>query len=183
MNVSTSWRQLTTRTAYENPWIRVVEDQVVRPDGTDGIYGVVEIRNTAVVVVALDEQDRVLLLDVDRYTVGLSIEVPAGGSDGEDPLVGAQRELLEETGFEASEWTQIGQLNALNGICRADAVVFLARDLHKTAEGHDQVAEGISLVRWVPWREVLDMIRSGDITDSEAISSLMFAALHLQRAS
>ncbi len=60
-----------TRTAYENQWIRVREDQVVRPDGTDGLYGVVEVRQPAVFVVALTEADEVVLITVDRHTTGV----------------------------------------------------------------------------------------------------------------
>ncbi len=76
------WTTRSSRTAYENRWIRVREDDVVMPDGTDGVYGVVELHHPAVFVVALDDDERVLLVDVDRDTVGRSLEVPAGWSDG-----------------------------------------------------------------------------------------------------
>src|SRR5690606_33260933 len=81
-----SWQTKTSRTVYENPWIRVREDEVVRPDGSDGIFGVVDLQNEAAFVVALDDDDRVLLVHIDRYTVGSSWEVISGGTDGEDPL-------------------------------------------------------------------------------------------------
>ena len=91
---------------YANQWIRVREDEVLRPDGTEGIYGVVEVRQPAVFVVAVTEDDRVLLVTLHRYTTGtISVEVPAGGSDGEDLEVAARRELLEETGLSAGTLT------------------------------------------------------------------------------
>ena len=65
-----------------------------------------------------------------RYTIGRrSLEVPAGATDGEDPLVAAQRELREETGIVAAQWTPLGGMNALNGIADAPELVFLATDL------------------------------------------------------
>jgi 8-oxo-dGTP pyrophosphatase MutT (NUDIX family) len=145
------WKTRTTRTAYENAWIRVREDHVTRPDGSAGLYGVVELR-PAVFVVALDDQDRVALIEIDRYTVGASLEVPGGGSDDQEPLVAAQRELREETGLEASEWTQLGDVWALNGAAQAREHVFLARGLTAmTDAAHSQLEEGISGVRFVPF--------------------------------
>ncbi|WP_141823136.1 NUDIX domain-containing protein [Humibacillus xanthopallidus] len=190
-----SWPVTRTRVAYENPWIVVREDEVVRPDGSPGTYGVVELRRPAVFVVALTDADEVVLVTVDRHTVGTSIEVPAGGTDGEDPLVAARRELDEETGLTAGTWRRVGEMSALNGICRAPEVVYLATDLHEVgtaadsaAPGHgddarsgEQIAEGISAVSRVPVSEVLDMIRRGEITDGETVAALMLALLELGR--
>ena len=180
-----SWPTRARRTVYENPWIRVTEDEVVRPDGGDGIYGVVELRNVAVFVVALTDDDEVVLVTLDRHTVGESVEVPAGGAEGDDPLVAAQRELLEETGLEASEWREIGRMDALNGICRAGEVVFLATGLRESAPtarpDHHQAEEGIRGVRRVPWAEAIRMVRHGEIRDGETVAALMYAALALGR--
>jgi 8-oxo-dGTP pyrophosphatase MutT (NUDIX family) len=120
------WQVTSSRIAYENPWIQVVEDQVVGPDGAPGLYGVVELKHPAVFVVAVNERDEVLLETVDRHTVGPSLEIPAGGSDGEDLLAAAKRELYEETGYAAEHWQSIGSMDALNGVCRAPEHVFLA---------------------------------------------------------
>ena len=177
-----SWPVRARRTVYENPWIRVTEDEVVRPDGGDGIYGVVELRNVAVFVVALTDDDEVVLVTLDRHTVGESIEVPAGGAEGDDPLIAAQRELLEETGLEASEWREVGRMDALNGICRAGEVVFLATGLRESAHAAaSQAEEGILHVRAVPWGEVMRMVRHGEIRDGETVAALMYAALALGR--
>lgn len=177
-----TWPTRARRIVYENPWITVTEDEVVRPDGRDGIYGVVELRNDAVFVVAMTDDDEVLLVTVDRHTVGESIEVPAGGTDGEDPLVAARRELLEESGHEAAEWREIGRMTALNGICRAGEIVYLATGLrHVASVAESQAEEGISRVQAVPWREAVRMVRDGEITDGETVAALFYAAAALGR--
>ena len=175
-----AWETKDSRTAYENAWIRVREDQVVRPDGTDGVYGVVELRQPAVFIVAVTDDDEVVLVTLDRHTTGPSVEVPAGGTDGEDPLLAAQRELLEETGFSATDWVHVGTMQALNGVCEAPEHVYVARGLSQAdATGHHE--EGISEVRTVPFPEVLAMVANGTITDGETVAALMYAALHLGR--
>jgi len=177
------WQVTESWIAYENPWIRVVEDHVVGPDGLPGMYGVVELRQPAVFVVAVNERGEVLLETVDRHTVGPSVEVPAGGSKGEDLLVAAKRELYEETGYVAESWRYIGSMNALNGLCRAAEHVFLAQGVSRVAAGVDADAEGISDVRWVPWPEVLRMVETSEITDGETVASLLHAAIALGKVS
>lgn len=175
------WTTRAERRMYENRWIRVDEYDVSGPHG-DGIYGVVSMQHPAVFVVALDDDDRVCLITLERYTTGRSVEVPAGGSDGEDPLIAAQRELAEETGLAARSWSLLGQMNALNGIARAPEYVFLARDIHPADAVTDGRAdEGIDTVQWVPFTDVLTMIAAGEITDGETIAALAYAGIALGR--
>ncbi|QDW63298.1 NUDIX hydrolase [Oerskovia sp. KBS0722] len=195
------WTTESTRTAYENPWIRVREDRVIRPDGAPGIYGVVELRWPAVFVVALTDADEVVLVTQHRYTTDtLSIEVPAGASDGEEPLVAAQRELLEETGLRAREWVRVGGMDALIGVAKAPEHVFVARGLTGALDrwgtgdsdapgltgrlrgpSSSQAEEGISRVEAVPFAEVLAMISAGTIRDGETIAALALVGLWLGR--
>lgn len=182
-----AWQTVTSRVAYENPWITVRQDDVLTPDARPGRYGVVEVR-PSVFVVALTDDDEVVLVTTDRYTVGPgSVEVPAGGTDGQEPLVAAQRELAEEAGLTAREWTQVGEIDALNGVARAVEHVFVARGLAPVADAaataDEQALEGITAVRAVPFGEALEMVRTGVIRDGETVAALALAALHLGRLS
>jgi 8-oxo-dGTP pyrophosphatase MutT (NUDIX family) len=172
-----SWRTLSTKVVYRNPWISVREDQVVRPDGSTGRYGVVETAGPSAFVVALSDADELLLVTQDRYPTGRpSVELPAGNAAHEDPLAAAQRELQEETGYVAASWTPLGVLESMNGICTELQHVFLAREL--THVGTDAQAEdGITDVQWVPFDEVLERVRTGAITDGQSASSLLLALL------
>lgn len=191
-----SWPTQESRVAYANPWIVVREDTVTRPDGSPGSYGVVELRQPAVFVVALTDADEVVLVTVDRHTVGPSIELPSGGTDGQDPLVAARRELAEETGLVAQRWRQVGTMQALNGICQASEHVFLATGLsaqsehgadagHAATPGHEaaQGEEGISAVQRLPMQQVLQLVADGVITDGETIAALLHALIALRRVS
>ncbi len=178
------WPVTATRTVYENAWIRVREDAVVRPDGSPGTYGVVSLHHEAVFVVALTRDEEVVLIEVDRHTVGLSLEVPSGGTDGQEPLVAAARELREETGLVAGGLQVIARMSSLNGICEAPGQVVLATGVHDPGEGglpDEQALEGIRSVRTVPWAELVRLIGSGAITDNESVAAIGYAAAHLGR--
>ena len=175
------WQTLGSRVAYENPWIRVREDAVLRPDGEPGVYGVVEVRSPAVFVVPVTEADEVVLVAVDRYSLGgLSWEVPAGGTDGEEALAAAGRELREEAGLAARSLVDLGPVHSLNGVARAPGRVVLATGLHAVG-GAEQEAEGITGVRTVPIPELLALIGAGEITDNESLGALLLALVRLGR--
>lgn len=177
------WQTRASRMAYENPWIRVREDDVIKPDGGSGIYGVVQVRHPAVFIVPLTEAGEVVMVRLFRYTIGReSLEVPAGGTDGEEPLLAAQRELREETGLEADEWRDLGEYWSLIGVADAPGRIFLARGLRRADGAVDGAAareEGITETLAVPWADVMDMVRTGQISDSETLGALLRTALVL----
>jgi 8-oxo-dGTP pyrophosphatase MutT (NUDIX family) len=173
-----SWQQLSTREVYANHYIRVLEDEVTRPDGSAGMFGLLEVRNPAVFVVPVTADDQVVLVHCDRYTTGTSWEVPAGGTDGEELRVAGERELAEETGYLAARWDHLGGQWGLNGVARSRIEVFLARDLTRTSATYDE-SEGIDAVEAFTWRDVRAMLRDGRINDNESAGALLLAAIEL----
>lgn len=167
------WRVVGSRAVYENPWISVREDEVIRPDGDPGIYGVVHYKNTAVGVLPI-EDGHVYLVGQYRYPLErYSWEIPEGGCpEGEEPLEAARRELREETGFEARHWEKLGEADLSNSVADERAVWFLATGLtpgEQTPEGTEVIG-----VRRVPLGEALAMALGGGMRD--ALSQL--ALLH-----
>jgi 8-oxo-dGTP pyrophosphatase MutT (NUDIX family) len=171
------WRRRSRRVAYANPWLTVFHDEVTRPDGGAGIYGVVHFENVAVGVVAIDDEDRVALVGQHRYALDeVSWEIPEGGSPrDEDPLGGAQRELREETGASATTWRELCRVHLSNSVSDEVALLYLATGL---AHG-DPDPEGTEELelRWVPFSEALAMVDRGEITDAISIIALQRVAL------
>jgi 8-oxo-dGTP pyrophosphatase MutT (NUDIX family) len=167
----------TRRIAYENAWITVWHDEVDRPDGSAGIYGVVHFANLAAGVVALDDQDRIVLVGQHRYTLdAYSWEIPEGGvPTGESALEGARRELREETGVEARTWHELARVDLSNSISDERAVLFLATNLTH-GEAEPEPTEALDL-RWVPFDEALAMTIDGRITDVMSVAAIQRVAL------
>ena len=171
------WTRRARRVAYENAWITVWHDDVSRPDGGAGIYGVVHFANLAAGVVALDEHDRVVLVGQHRYTLDeWSWEIPEGGvPPGEAPLDGIRRELREETGIEAAEWIELARVHLSNSISDEAGVLYLATHLTH-GDAAPEPTESLE-VRWLPFDEALAMTLDGRITDALSIIGLQRVAL------
>jgi 8-oxo-dGTP pyrophosphatase MutT (NUDIX family) len=169
---------------YANPWITVREDDVIRPDGKPGIYGVVEMR-PSVGVVALNHTGQIALVSQWRYTLGKpSLEIPTGGcDDGEPPPDAARRELAEETGLTAGNWERFGTVDQSNGVTTDIAHVFLARELAALPGGSGrgdgkwgQEDEDITVV-WLPFSRAVELALSGEITEAVSVAGILRVAL------
>ena len=174
---SNPWRRVSRRVAYDNPWIEILHDDVIRPDGEPGIYGVVHFKHLAIGVVPMDAQDRVLLVGQFRYTMDhYSWEVPEGGGDfDEDPEAAARRELVEETGYRGGVWRELCRAELSNSVSDEVTIMFVATDL-EAGEASPEGTEQIEM-RWVPFHEAMAMIRAGDIRDAMTILALRQLAL------
>ena len=170
---------LTTRIAYENRWTRVREDTVRRPDGSEGLYGVVE-RSDFVVVVPLAD-GRITLVEQYRYPVRARLwELPMGmweQAPGTDPVVLAAAELREETGLVAASMRRVGEMFQGAGYSNQRGHVFLATGL--TQGRHDREASERDLTcRAFPLAEVEAMVRDGVLRDAMSIAALGMLRIH-----
>ncbi len=175
------WKTLSRRPIYENPWISLQEDQVIRPDGQPGIYGVVHFKNRAIGVLPVDDDGRIWLVGQYRYTLDLySWEIPEGGGPlDEPPEEAALRELREETGLVAEHLEFLGKVHLSNSV--SDELGYLYRATGLTPgpnapEGTEQLQ-----VRRVEWSEAWEMLRRGEITDSLSVIALLKEAMHPDR--
>lgn len=172
--------QLTTRVAYETPWIRVREDEVLWPSGSVGVYSVVERDDYALVMPR--EGDGFWLVEQYRYPIGRRAwEFPAGGwphgSAGGDAHALASAELREETGLRAGRLLHLGRLNEAYGFVSQAVDVFLAEDLEHGE--HEREATELDMVqRWFSDAEVSRLVRSGAIVETAAVAALGLFWMH-----
>jgi len=166
------WGKVSTRVVYDNPWIKVREDQIRNPAGKPGIYGVVHFKNVAVGVLAVEDGE-VYLVGQYRYTLErYSWEIVEGGCpEGEDTLDAARRELEEETGLRARDWVKLGEAYLSNSVSDELAVWYLATGLEQ-GEPRPGGTEKLR-VRRVSLEEALRMTFAGEITDALSMLALM----------
>lgn len=169
-----SWKKLSSKKIYDNPWITVVEDQVINPGGGQNLYGVVHFKNKAIAIVPLDDDGNTWLVGQERYTLGIyTWELPMGGAaDGEEPIEAARRELKEETGLIASRWSQALRLHVSNSITDEEGFVFIAQDLEEGEPDFDETED--LQIQKLPLVEAVAMIGRGEITDAISVAALLF---------
>jgi ADP-ribose pyrophosphatase len=158
---------------YDGALLKVNRDVVRLPDGSEGTREYIR-HPGAVAVVAVFEDGRVLLERQFRYPHRREfIEIPAGKLEsGEPHLDTAKRELLEETGYLAAEWTRLGVIHTAIAYTDEAIALFLAKKLSKAKRQLDQ-GEFLEVLE-VPFSEALDMIREGRITDCKSVAGLLW---------
>lgn len=167
------WKVLSSTSVYDNPWIGVTEYAVLNPAGGEGIYGKVHFKNLAIGIVVLDERLNTCLVGQHRFPLDeYSWEIPEGGCPlDQDPLEGAKRELLEETGLVAHSWEKLMEMHLSNSVSDEHAIVYLAWDVEqKKASPED--TEVLELKR-LPFEEAYQMVEAGEITDAISVAAIL----------
>ncbi len=171
------WECKSSRVIYENPWIKVVEDEVIRPNKTNGIYGKVHFKNKAIGIIPVDDNLNTWLVGQYRYTLNeYSWKIPTGGVPFEEnTLDGAKRELKEETGLTAAKWTKLLKIHTSNSVTDEYGYVFLAEDLTQGEMNWDDTEE--LQIKKLPLKKALEMVVGNQITDSLSIAGILRAAM------
>ncbi len=164
------WGILESHDVYRDPWISVRKDDVIRPDGKPGTHSVVTLK-PGVCVLAMDDDRNVYLTEEFHYAVGReTTEAVSGGIEpGEDALTTARRELQEEIGIEASQWTDLGFVDPFTASVVSPTQLFLARGLTFV----ENSPEGTELIRRVKMPLKLAVQRVIDSRVSHAPSCVL----------
>ncbi len=167
------WTIVGQQQIYDNPWIGVTEYDVINPNGGKGIYGKVHYKNLAIGVIPLDAEGYIWLVGQYRFVLDCySWEIPEGGGHpAVPPVESAQRELQEETGLVASEWSLLMEMHLSNSVGDEKAYVYLARGLEQH-EAEPEETEQL-VVRRIPFEEAYEMVERTEITDSMSVAGIL----------
>ncbi|HJQ09067.1 MAG TPA: NUDIX hydrolase [Candidatus Saccharimonadales bacterium] len=166
------WQVVGSTPKYENHWISVREDQVIRPDGKTGIFGVVTMR-PGISVLPVDDDGYVYLMQEYKYgTEKETIEVISGsGEPGEALHDTVRREMEEEAGLIAREITDLGYIDPFTSVVNSPNYLYLAEGL---IEGmpEPEGTEHIQVLR-VPYQQALDWVMDGTITHGASVAIIL----------
>ncbi len=171
--------RLASREIYRNPWLVVREDDIRRPDGSHGIYSVVD-KPTYALVMPYDG-DRFRLVEQFRYPLGARRwEFPQGTAPDRaevEPSELAERELREETGLSATSFEALGLVDVAAGMTSQRGWVFLATGIVEGETDREHEEQDMRS-EWFARGDFEDMIRSGVIADAQSIAAYGLFLLH-----
>lgn len=171
---------VSTRHIYTNPWITVREDKVVRPGGTQSIFGVVEMMAGSSILALTDDCQVYLAREYKYGLQNYSIETVSGGLEvGETPLETAQRELREEFGMEAREWISLGTIYPFTNVISSASYLFLALGVEVKHPPKPDPGEHIETLK-LPLERVVEMVMNGEIVNGSACALILKAYYYLK---
>ena len=177
-----AWPVDASADLFRDDWVMALRsDTIRRPDRPQTFERLVLEHPGAAIVLALDDEDRVCLLRQYRHAAQRRfVELPAGLCDveGEEPLEVAQRELREEVGLDAGEWTHLTSTWSSPGISAEVMHLYLARELRPAEEpGFEATHEEAEMeVFWAPFGDVLDAVVGGRLTDAPLVVAVLMAS-------
>ena len=170
MNPGRPFEVIDTRIAYENPWIKLKEDKIVRKDGAEGIYGFMEV-GESVCVVAVDDDYRICLVESYRHPFDAWFwELPGGGGESKNLISASKNELEEETSITAKEWIRLGRARVCNGLSTEYQTNVLALKLN--ISDFAQTEDETRARKFVSLEELDAMIEKGEFADNQSITAL-----------
>lgn len=159
----TLWKKISRRIVYETKFIKLFEDTVKLPNGQVlDDYSVINFPNS-VVIVATDENDRILLFSEYKYAIDEEIlTFPAGGIEGnQTPTEAALRELLEETGYTSTEVEVVGESRDYPSKIQHTDYIVRIKNAKKVQQAEHEATESIGEVRLIPLNEINDLWQKG----------------------
>lgn len=173
-----SWTITDSKSVYKNPWISVKEDKVIRPDGKEGIFGVVEMK-PGVSVLPIDDDGNVYLTKEYHYAVEReTIEAISGGIDnGENKENAARWELKEEAGITANKLIDLGVIDPFTTVVVSPNYLYLARNL-KFSEANPEGTENIKIIK-TSMREAVQWVMDSKITHGATATLILKAKEYL----
>lgn len=171
-------KTLSSQIDWNCPWYRIRRDEIALPDGQEGVYNVIELPDS-VLIVPVTTAGEIVLIRNYRYTLqSWAWEVPGGGIlSGQTPQEAAEMELLEEIGGTTSHWQFLLKAASMNGMTGHHTHFFLARDVILGKTQHE-ATEFISIHK-MPAKEAFAIARSGEMDDSLSICALLLAEAYL----
>ncbi len=176
MSTENNWKTLNSKTVYSNAWVEVDHREVINPSGNEGIYGLVKFKNKAIGILPIDAEGYTYLVGQFRYAIDeYSWEIPEGGGIlGTDVLESARRELKEETGLVAKNWSKLARIHTSNSATNEEGFLFIAEDLTQMdAEPEDTE---VLQIRRVLLSEAVEMVMRSEINDSLSVCAILMAA-------
>jgi ADP-ribose pyrophosphatase len=174
-------REISREVIYDGRKVRLEVHQIEEADGRRATREIVR-HNGSVAILALRRQAggalEMLLERNYRYSVGdYVLEIPAGTLDrpGEEPLACARRELIEETGYRAAALRPLLAILPSPGLLTERLTIFVAEEV-TSGPADPEPGEVIEVV-WVPWAEVLRMVRDRKIEDAKTITAILYYEL------
>ncbi len=181
MKARMQFKLLQREKKYHGKIIDLTVDHLQYPSGNQTLREIIEHPGGAVVLCVFENSDILLVKQYRHPFAKEVIELPAGKMDSnEDPLLCAQRELREETGYRATQWSKLTSIYTTPGFCNEILHIYLAQEMHLHEQGQalEEGEASIQLLR-APMQEAIAMIERGEIVDGKTIVGIMLGARKL----